>query len=55
MACLTRLRTWPAGLRVTAAAAAVSEAADIARRLHCQPLLDRAADLTSAELRITVR
>jgi hypothetical protein len=32
-----------------AAAAAVEEAADIARRLHCQPLLDRAADMTSAD------
>ena len=35
-----------------AAAAAIEEARDIARRLHCQPLLDRAADITSAELRI---
>jgi hypothetical protein len=33
-----------------AAVAAVEEATAIARRLHCQPLLDRAADMTSAEL-----
>jgi hypothetical protein len=30
------------------AEAAISEARDIAERLHCQPLLDRAADLTPA-------
>ena len=33
------------------AAAAIAAATAIARRLHCQPLLDRAADMTSAELR----
>jgi tetratricopeptide (TPR) repeat protein len=32
-----------------AAEAAVSEARDIAARLRCQPLMDRAADLTSAK------
>jgi tetratricopeptide (TPR) repeat protein len=31
-----------------AAEAAINEARDIAARLHCQPLLDRAADLTPA-------
>ena len=35
-----------------AAGAAVSEARDIAGRLRCQPLLDRAADLAPAEPRI---
>jgi class 3 adenylate cyclase len=35
-----------------AAEAAVSEARDIAHRLRCQPLLDRAADLLPAESRI---
>ena len=35
-----------------AAAAAIEEAKDIARRLRCQPLLDRAADMTPAELRL---
>jgi len=35
-----------------AAGAAVGEARDIAGRLRCQPLLDRAADLVPAELRI---
>ena len=35
-----------------AAAVAIEEARDIARRLHCQPLLDRTADITSAELGI---
>jgi len=41
------------GLRDTeAAAAAIEEAKDIARRLRCQPLLDRAADMTPAELRV---
>ena len=35
-----------------AAAAATGEAKDIARRLRCQPLLDRAADMTPAELRV---
>jgi hypothetical protein len=35
-----------------AAGAALSEARAIADRLHCQPLLDRAADLAPAEPRI---
>ena len=35
-----------------AAAAAIEEARGIAERLRCQPLLDRVADLTSAEPRI---
>jgi class 3 adenylate cyclase/tetratricopeptide (TPR) repeat protein len=35
-----------------AAAAAIEEAREIAGRLRCQPLLDRAADLTPAEPRI---
>jgi class 3 adenylate cyclase/tetratricopeptide (TPR) repeat protein len=35
-----------------AAAAAIGEAREIAGRLRCQPLLDRAADLTPAEPRI---
>jgi hypothetical protein len=35
-----------------AAAAAIGEARDIAERLRCQPLLDRAADLSAAEPRI---
>ena len=35
-----------------AAAAAVEEARGIAERLRCQPLLDRAADLTPAMPRI---
>jgi hypothetical protein len=35
----------------TAAAAAVSEASTIAHQLRCQPLLDRAADVTPAESR----
>ena len=35
-----------------AAAAAVGEARDIASRLRCQPLLDRAADLMAAEPRV---
>jgi len=35
-----------------AAAAAIEEARDIARRLRCQPLLDRATHLTPAELRV---
>ena len=35
-----------------AAAAAIGEARDIARRLRCQPLLDRAADATQADPRI---
>ena len=35
-----------------AAAAAVGEARDIAERLRCQPLLDRAAELPAAEPRI---
>jgi hypothetical protein len=33
----------------------VAERRDIAHRLRCQPLLDRAADLTPAELRIRTR
>ena len=33
---------------VNAAAAAIGEACDIARNLRCQPLLDRAATITSA-------
>src|SRR5205823_1474382 len=37
-----------------AAQTAVSEARDIARRLRCPPLLDRAADLLPAEPRIRV-
>ena len=37
-----------------AAEAAVGEARDIAGRLRCQPLLDRAADLTPAEPQIRV-
>jgi class 3 adenylate cyclase/predicted ATPase len=36
-----------------AAAAAIEETQDIARRLRCQPLLDRAANMTPAELRVT--
>ena len=32
-----------------AAAAAIGEVGDIARRLRCQPLLDRAAAMTSAQ------
>ena len=36
-----------------AAAAATEEARDIARLLRCQPLLDRAAGVTLAELRVT--
>ena len=35
-----------------AAAAAIGEARDIAHRLRCQPLLDRAADATRAEPRV---
>jgi hypothetical protein len=35
-----------------AAAQATSEARDIARRLRCQPLLDRAADMAPAESRM---
>jgi hypothetical protein len=35
-----------------AAETSISEARDIAGRLRCQPLLDRAAGLTPAELRI---
>jgi hypothetical protein len=35
-----------------AAAVAIEEACDIARRLRCQPLLDRAADMTPADLRV---
>jgi class 3 adenylate cyclase/predicted ATPase len=35
-----------------AAALATAEAADIARRLRCQPLLDRAAAVSSAESRV---
>ena len=35
-----------------AAAAAIEEARDIASRLRCQPLLDRAADMTAPDLRI---
>ena len=35
------------------AAAAIEEARDIARLLRCQPLLDRATDMTLAELRVT--
>jgi class 3 adenylate cyclase/tetratricopeptide (TPR) repeat protein len=34
---------------VNAATAAIGEACDIARNLHCQPLLDRAATITSAQ------
>ena len=37
-----------------AAASAISEACGIARRLRCQPLLDRAAGLLPAEPRIRV-
>jgi hypothetical protein len=37
-----------------AAAAAIAESRDIADRLRCQPLLDRAADLLPAEPRIRV-
>jgi class 3 adenylate cyclase/predicted ATPase len=37
-----------------AAEAAIAESRDIADRLHCQPLLDRAADLLPAEPRIRV-
>ena len=36
-----------------AAAAAIAEARVIAGRLRCQPLLDRAAAMTPAELRVT--
>jgi len=36
-----------------AAAAAIEEARDIARLLRCQPLLDRATEMTLAELRVT--
>ena len=36
-----------------AAAAAIEEARDIARLLRCQPLLNRATDMTLAELRVT--
>jgi AAA ATPase domain len=43
---LTRLRD------ADAAAAAAGEARDIARRLRCQPLLDRAEDITPAKPRI---
>jgi hypothetical protein len=38
-----------------AAAAAVGEARDIAQRLRCQPLTDRAAAFTSAETRTRAR
>jgi hypothetical protein len=38
---------------VPAAAQAIDEARDIARRLRCQPLLDRANDLTASEPRIS--
>jgi class 3 adenylate cyclase/tetratricopeptide (TPR) repeat protein len=38
-----------------AAAAAIGEARDIARRLRCQPLLDRAADATQADPRIRAK
>jgi hypothetical protein len=38
-----------------AAAAAIGEARDIARRLRCQPLLDRAADTTQADPRISAQ
>ena len=37
---------------VRARLAAIGEARDIASSLRCQPLLDRAADLTPAEPRI---
>jgi len=37
---------------VAAAAQATDEARDIARRLRCQPLLDRAADMAPAESRM---
>jgi len=37
---------------VAAAAQATGEARDIARRLRCQPLLDRAADMAPAESRM---
>jgi len=40
---LTRLR------EAEAAGTAIGEACDIARNLRCQPLLDRAADITSAQ------
>ena len=39
-------------LDVAAAAQAISEARDIAGRLRCQPLLDRAADMAPAESRM---
>ena len=35
-----------------AAEVAIGEASDIARRLRCQPLLDRAAQMTAALPRI---